>query len=211
GGVGYLGSFSIDPIFTSSPGQGTVVWHFTVDNSALQSLAGDEDVTQYYNVAIDDQHGGIATQLISVTLNGVDDAPVASNDTGSANEAGGTNNDTSGTVASGNVINNDSDIDDAHNTLFVSAVRLGAENGAGGAGTVGQELHGAHGFLTLDANGGYTYAVDNNDPDVQALNTGDTLTDTFTYTVSDPGGLTDTAELTVTINGANDNPTISFV
>src|SRR4029079_7968324 len=92
GGVGYLGSFSIDPIFTSGPGQGTVVWHFTVDNSALQSLAGDEHVTQYYNVAIDDQHGGIATQLISVTLNGVDDAPVVSNDTGSANEAGGTNN-----------------------------------------------------------------------------------------------------------------------
>ena len=41
---------------------------------------------------------------------------------------------------------------------------------------------------------------------MQALNTGDTLTDTFTYTVKDPGNLTDTAQLTITINGADDAP-----
>ena len=35
------------------------------------------------------------------------------------------------------------------------------------------------------------------------------LTDTFTYTVRDPGGLTDTAQLVVTINGNNDTPAIS--
>src|SRR5262249_15674711 len=46
----------------------------------------------------------------------------------------------------------------------------------------------------------------NNDAAVQALNVGQALTDTFTYTVKDPGGLTDTAQLTITINGADDAP-----
>ena len=48
--------------------------------------------------------------------------------------------------------------------------------------------------------------VNNSDAAVQALNTGGTLTDTFTYTVKDPGGLSDTAQLTITINGADDAP-----
>ena len=47
--------------------------------------------------------------------------------------------------------------------------------------------------------------VNDNDPAVQALNVGGTITDSFNYTVQD-GSLTDTAVLTVTINGANDAP-----
>jgi hypothetical protein len=35
---------------------------------------------------------------------------------------------------------------------------------------------------------------------------GASVTDVFTYTVKDPGGLTDTAQLTITVNGANDAP-----
>ena len=40
---------------------------------------------------------------------------------------------------------------------------------------------------------------------MQALNVGQSTTDTFNYTVSD-GSLTDKAVLTVTINGADDAP-----
>ena len=65
---------------------------------------------------------------------------------------------------------------------------------------------GAHGTLTLNADGSYTYVVNDNDAAVQALNSGGTITDSFNYTVNDPGNLTDTAVLTVTINGANDAP-----
>jgi uncharacterized protein YegL len=46
---------------------------------------------------------------------------------------------------------------------------------------------------------------------VQALNGSATLTDSFNYTVQDPGGLTDTAVLTITIHGANDAPVITSV
>jgi hypothetical protein len=42
---------------------------------------------------------------------------------------------------------------------------------------------------------------------VQALRTSsDTLTDTFTYTMTDSGGLTSTTQITITIQGANDAP-----
>ena len=55
----------------------------------------------------------------------------------------------------------------------------------------------------------YSYAVDNNNATVNALNTGGSVTDTFTYTVSNVAGGTDTAQLTVTINGTNDAAVLS--
>src|SRR5262249_57789786 len=85
-------------------------------------------------------------------------------------------------------------------------IRTGTEAGSGTSGTVGAALTGTHGTLTLNANGSYTYVVNNNDAGVQALNVGQALTDTFTYTVKDPGNLTDTAQLVITINGADDAP-----
>jgi len=66
---------------------------------------------------------------------------------------------------------------------------------------------GAHGTLTLDVNGSYSYAVNNADAAVDALRTvGDTLTDTFGYTMKDAAGATSTANLVITIHGANDAP-----
>ena len=48
---------------------------------------------------------------------------------------------------------------------------------------------------------------DQSNPDVQALRTAtDSVTDTFTYTVLDAGGLTATTTLAIAITGANDAP-----
>ena len=45
---------------------------------------------------------------------------------------------------------------------------------------------GAHGTLHLNADGSYTYTVNNGQSAVDALRTfSDTLTDTFSYTVKD--------------------------
>src|SRR5262249_18208624 len=106
-------------------------------------------------------------------------------------------------------LTNDTDVDNLNGDLSVSAVRTGTEAGSGNAGTVGSGLAGTYGTLTLNSDGTYSYAVDNSNAAVQALNAGDTLTDTFTYTVKDPGNLTDTAQLTVTIHGANDDAVIA--
>ena len=74
---------------------------------------------------------------------------------------------------------------------------------------MGLALAGSYGCLSLNADGSYTYVVNDNNPAVQALNVGISLSETFTYTVQDTGGLTDTAQLTVAINGANDAPVIT--
>ena len=149
------------------------------------------------------------TDLSTITITAVNDAPVGVNDTGSATEKGGVANGSGGSNGTGNVLTNDTDVDNTNASLVVSAIRAGGTEGAGTAGTLGSGLVGAHGTLTLNANGTYTYVVNENDAAVQALNTGGTLTDSFNYTVKDPGNLTDTAVLTITINGANDAPVVS--
>jgi VCBS repeat-containing protein len=134
-------------------------------------------------------------------------APVANDDDATAQEAGGIANGTSGTDPIGNVLGNDTDEDVG--SLEVTAVRTGAEGDTGTDGTVGVALQGLYGTLTLNANGSYTYEVDNDHPDVQEMTPEDSLTEYFTYTVTDNGGLTDLATLTITINGQNDAAVIS--
>lgn len=59
------------------------------------------------------------------------------------------------------------------------------------------------GLLSYNGDGTFDY-----DPDGQfeALGTGDQAFDFFTYAISDTGGLTDTATVTLTIDGVNDPP-----
>ena len=54
----------------------------------------------------------------------------------------------------------------------------------------------------MSADGGYTYVANRDAAD--PLDPGDTVTDTFTYTVDDGNGGDDTATLTITITGVND-------
>ena len=144
-----------------------------------------------------------STATVNGTVSSVNDAPVAVADTANAVEAGGIGNGTAGTNPSGNVLTNDTD-PDAGDTKTVSAVSGTA------SGTVGGATAGSYGTLLLNADGSYSYNVDNNNAAVQALRTaGNTLADTFTYTVRDAAGATSSTTLTVTIAGANDAPVAS--
>ncbi|MEP2943004.1 MAG: VCBS domain-containing protein, partial [Hyphomicrobiales bacterium] len=102
--------------------------------------------------------------------------------------------------ASGNVLDNDSDVDG--DTLSIVGVDF-----EGSAQSVGTEITGDLGTLTLQADGSYTFAVDPSAPSVLALAEGEVSTDTLTYTVSDGNGGTATASLTVSVTGSNDGPT----
>ncbi len=59
---------------------------------------------------------------------------------------------------------------------------------------------------TVTITGGGTGLTYNPNGQFNALNVGDTASDTFTYTVSDGNGGTDTATVTVTVTGLNDAP-----
>jgi large repetitive protein len=72
---------------------------------------------------------------------------------------------------------------------------------------VGQPIVGQFGTLTIDANGNYSYQVDNTNPSVIALSSSTTaIQDEFTYTVSDGQGGLDNAVITINITGINNPP-----
>lgn len=106
-------------------------------------------------------------------------------------------------TATGNVLNNDTDANIAlGDEVSVSAV-------LGNSANVGTAVTGVYGSVVINANGSYSYTLDNNDVDTEALETGQTVTDSFTYTVSDFHGLTGTATLNITISGSTDRVSVS--
>jgi len=136
----------------------------------------------------------------------VNDAPVANDDVNGADTVreGGASDVTGDPSASGNVRLNDSDADAAlGDTTTVTAV---SSVTTGSSGVVGMARAGRYGSLTLNADGTWTYTLDNADADTQALAAGATAQDVFAYTLSDVHGATDNARLTITITGANDAP-----
>src|SRR5262245_10733768 len=102
-----------------------------------------------------------------------------------------------GAIAGGNVLTNDS-------SATGSPMTVALVNGI--VGNVGIPVASAHGWLTLNSDGSYTYEVNTADADVQALGVGESFTEVFSYTVTDADGNTSTAALTITITGTNDGP-----
>jgi VCBS repeat-containing protein len=167
-------------------------WTYTLDNAnaTVQALAAAATLNDSFTVYAEDG----TPQLITVTITGTNDAPVAVDDAGDAIEAGVAD----GTDASGNVLTNDTDVDTG-DTKTVASV-----------GVNGGILTGEFGTLYLAKDGTYTYELDNTNSTVQALNaSSEPLTDSFGYTVRDAAGLTSPANLVITITGSNDAATIT--
>ncbi|MCI1003071.1 tandem-95 repeat protein [Ochrobactrum sp. C6C9] len=197
------GEFSIDPA--------TGDWTYILDNTlpATQALNEGDSVPLTYEVQVADGNGGTETRTVTITITGTNDRPVANADSGAVTEAGvenGGNTAVPGILEStGDVLVNDTDVDDGETaTLTVSNVSFGGSTGA-----VGSALTGAYGSLLLNADGTYTYTLDNDDPDTQALAQGATVTEEFNYTTVDANGATSTSTLTITITGTNDQPEIT--
>ncbi len=112
-----------------------------------------------------------APTLVSITVTPANDAPVAQNDSYTINED---------SILTGSVLPNDTDADG--DSLTVSL----------GAGP-------AHGSLTLNPNGSFSY--------IPAANYNGT--DSFTYTVSDGVATSNSATATITVNAVNDTPEAS--
>ena len=163
------------------------------------SYSDDEGTAETVSDSTDD-----AIQLGAV-------APVAVDDTGTAEEAGGVDNGTGGSNASGNVLSNDTDANSGDGKT-VTGLRAGGAEGLGdvalpiGGGDL--FVSGEYGSLTLSGNGSYSYAPNQFAFAVQALGPGDSLTDSFNYVVTDDTGLSDIGVLAVTIDGADDAPTV---
>ncbi|WP_334356711.1 MULTISPECIES: VCBS domain-containing protein [unclassified Bradyrhizobium] len=166
----------------------TGAYTFVPDSNAINALTAP--TTTDFTITVSD--GTLsADQTFTIAINGTNDAAIISGTTsGAVIEASGAANTALGTPSATGTLTN-TDVDDAPNTFTpVSAPTASAR----GFGT-----------FTMTANGVWAYTIDQANSAVQALNVGDTLTDTFTVTTIDG-----TAQMvTVTIHGANDAAVIS--
>ncbi len=118
--------------------------------------------------------------------------------------------DPGSTLASGNVLANDSDPEsDPLTVTSVANTQAGTQSSVASGESV--TLQGVYGTLTLEADGSYSYALDANRQATRGLPEDGRSSDEFTYTISDGQGGTDTSTLTVTVIGTNDAPVISGV
>ncbi|WP_020475027.1 DUF4465 domain-containing protein [Zavarzinella formosa] len=136
---------------------------------------GSADIT----IRATDVAGVFVDSAFTVTVNPVNDAPVASDDTASGNEDEG--------IISGNVLTNDNDIDSP-------ALTVGEINGL--AGNVGNEITITGGKLTVNSNGSFSFTPNSNFNG----STG------FTYKATDGMSLSNLATVTITVNAVNDAP-----
>ena len=148
---------------------------------------------------------------MTVNVTAVNDAPTVVNDTDSVTE-GGTVIET--TNSAGTVLSDDSDVDGDSLTVSGTVTQTSATANGGSSITisspnsasVGSAVTGYYGQLTLDSDGTYSYVA--NQSNANALDSGESGTDVFTFTVSD-GTTTTSSTITFTVNGANDAPTAS--
>lgn len=163
-------------------GDGTFTFEPT--GLAIQMLGVGDSLVDTFTYTIDDGNGGTDTATATITINGVNDDPIATDDMPMITE------DAVPNTLMGNAIGmNDTDVEG--DPLIVTNPGI---------------YVGLYGTLDLDANGDVMYTLDNGNPAVDALNVGDMLTDTFPYTIGDGNGGTAGANINVTINGANDAP-----
>jgi len=151
--------------------------------AALIALPAGQTTQDSFTYTVRDVVGAEATAIVSITVTGVNDAPQAGDDTGATSE------DALLSAAPGALFANDSD-PDTNDTfeaeLTTPTTALGAKVG-------------------IMNNGSYFYDP-RDSAQLQALKAGETVEDTFTYTIKDAAGLTATATVTITVTGVNDAP-----
>ena len=152
---------------------------FTYDpNGQFEHLAPDESATDTFDYTYDDGSGNQETVTVTITIDGAEDSSV----TGGVNT--GTVSEDGPLTANGTLTITDVDTSDnpvSWNDLASTA----GDNGFGNFAMSGNT---------------WSYTLNNANPTVQALDVGESLTDTYTFASTDGT----TQQVTVTINGAED-------
>jgi hypothetical protein len=154
--------------------------------SDFQELDFGDTATVVVNYTMSDDSGVSASSTATITVNGLNDAPVANPDLASTDEETPINVD---------VLANDTDVDGDDNpaNFSLDSISLNSVTGPAGIGNgtisiVGNELRFDPGT------------------DFQIMKVGETATVVVNYTMSDDSGATSSSTATITVNGLNDPP-----
>jgi len=150
---------------------------------SLRQLPAGAMVSDTFNYTVQDDDG-FDTGTVTITVTGVNENPDAVNDAYATDE----NTPLSVPLATG-VLSNDTDVDTG-TTLTVTAFDAASTQGA---------------VVSVAVDGSFTYDP-SAAPAIRALAVGQSVVDTFTYTISDGGGGADTATVSITVSGRNGAP-----
>jgi VCBS repeat-containing protein len=164
-------------------------WVYTLDATAppVQGLGEGDQATDVFNVTSVD---GTASEAITITINGTNDLAIAFGETfGTVEEDGGSPENESGTsVATGTLTIFDLDEDESGIPGPVSTLGL-------------------YGSFEMDAAGAWTYELNNQSPEVQALRAGEIMMDVIGFQSIDGSNVF----LTIQITGTNDIPDVQGI
>jgi predicted extracellular nuclease len=183
--------------FAATDTKGDGLAYSLVDNAggcfAVDAVTGaltatksfDYETSQSFTVIAraQDQGGLSVDKSFTIAVTNVNEAPVAQNNVATVQE------DATSANLWPILLANDTD-PDAGSALKITAIETGGTKGTVQFDTATQQLR---------------YVADNDSFD--ALANGQKVTDTFKYTVTDAGGLSSTATVTVTVVGVNDSTT----
>ncbi|MDR6834905.1 MULTISPECIES: DUF5801 repeats-in-toxin domain-containing protein [unclassified Sphingopyxis] len=171
------------------------------NDPAVIALTSSTTLTETFQYTVRDADGDTSIATITISITGANDFPIARADTNwvldgvSGSDPSATGNVLQDIAHPGAPFGTFADVADNDPDLEVITVTS--------AGT----YVGLYGTLVINANGSYTYTLDEDKPVVNALDSGQTLTESFAYTISD-GSLSVGSTLTITVFGTNDAPTI---
>jgi len=172
-------SLTMDKFVFSNPGKGVIVKD-AVNNAIIYTPNKNYNGADKITYQIKDSNGALSNKAtINLTVNAVDDAPVAVNDSFSTNE------DTTLTITFASILKNDSDIEDGINIKNLTKDNIVFNNPA-------------HGTITV-TDTGIVYAPNKN------FNGSDSLT----YQIKDSlGVLSNSATINLTVKPVNDAPVV---
>ena len=179
---------------------GVVTWNYSVAASAVEYLAASELKVESFTFSVQDSQGNSVSRTVDVTITGTNDAPTLGSVTNGSIVENALVSTTTDSGLSGTLIG--ADIDNNHTLTY----------GITG-GTVDAELSTLkliYGTLSVDtANGTFSYVKDASE--VEALHSGENVSDVFTVTITDDHSVQTTQSYTVNLTGANDAPTLAAV
>ena len=180
---------------------GSYRYELDIADPDVIALKASETLAETFTYSIADTDGDISTATITITITGANDFPVARADTNWVLD-GPSGSDP---ATSGNVLQ-DISHPGAPSGSFADVADTDPDLEALTVSTAGTYV-GIYGTLVIGGNGAYTYTLNEENVAVNALDSGQSLSESFGYTVTD-GALSVSSALTITVFGTNDAPTI---
>lgn len=201
-GMGYRGTLTAMIADASTgDGAGQVSWTFTVNDADLDDLGPNDSLVQIYNVTVDDGQGGTATQAVTITVNGANDAPTIESQVEMLTEdAVSPDNEASGSV---NPMDVDGPLPYVLEVSYNGGTAETIKSNQGGKATV----MGMYGELQLMGDGSYLYVLDDTLDDPIAG--GVVVNEVFDLVITDDLGASSGGTITIAITGVNDAPVVN--